>query len=135
MKFHPAIDADNPERVAKALAWLWSSDAYPSSFGRGAWIVVAADDRVSAIHVRLRTDALEATPAAANGAPCMIGTRLSEAEVCALGAAEGWPAARRSRGRFHVIELWVENRVLIEVLTPEMQAQYATASMPARRAA
>ena len=134
MKFHPAIDADHPERVAKALAWIWSSDAHPSSFGRGAWIVVAADEQVSAIHVRPRSLALE-PPEAANGAPFVIGTRLSEAEVCSLGAAEGWPAARRSRVRFHVIELWIENRVLVEVLTPEMQAQCLAASLPVRHAA
>jgi hypothetical protein len=27
-------------------------------------------------------------------------------------------------GPFNCIELWLENRLLIEILTPEMQAQY-----------
>ena len=61
-----------------------------------------------------------------------MATQLSEAEICALGAAEGWRCVRQSRGgRFDVIELWIENRILIEVLTPEMQAQYVASLAPA----
>ena len=62
-----------------------------------------------------------------------VATQLSEAEICALGAAEGWRTVRQSRGgRFDVIEMWIENRILIEVLTPEMQAHYVAASNPAQ---
>ena len=39
-------------------------------------------------------------------------------------------------GASQVIELWIENRIMIEVLTPQMQADYVAASTPqARRAA
>ncbi|MBL7373574.1 hypothetical protein INQ23_30090, partial [Escherichia coli] len=38
---------------------------------------------------------------------------------------EGWPVKYRKRGGvFGVLELWVEGSRMIEVLTPEMQAEY-----------
>lgn len=135
MKFHLSIDAHQPERVAKSLAWICAGEAYPA-VEPGLWIVVSDDERGPAIEVRPRGEALQ-VPAAANGfAPFSMATHLSEVEVCAVSAAEGWPAARHSRGRFHVIELWIENRIMIEVLTPQMQADYVAACTPqARRAA
>jgi hypothetical protein len=62
----------------------------------------------------------------------------------AIAAREGWPAKYRKRGGvFGVIELWIEGRQMMEILTPEMQAEYLAAmSIPkwrgmlaARRAA
>jgi hypothetical protein len=136
MKSHLSMDADDPERAAKALAWIRSSEAYPSSVRPGSWIVMATEEGASLIDVRPRGAPLQVATPTNRAAPFATATHLSEAEVCALGAAEGWPAERRSRGRFHVIELWIENRVMIEVLTPQMQADYVAASTPqARRAA
>jgi hypothetical protein len=46
----------------------------------------------------------------------------------AVAAREGWPAKYRKRGGvFGVIELWIEGDRMIEVLTPEMQAEYLAA--------
>jgi hypothetical protein len=43
----------------------------------------------------------------------------------AIAAREGWPAKYRKRGSmFGVVELWVEGSQMMEVLTPEMQAEY-----------
>ncbi len=45
--------------------------------------------------------------------------------VMALAAREGWIAKYRKRGgAFGVIEFWIENAMMVEVLTPEMQAEY-----------
>jgi hypothetical protein len=52
--------------------------------------------------------------------------------VFAIAAREGWEAKYRRRGgAFGVIELWLENRVMIEVLTDEMQAEYLSMRLPA----
>ena len=135
MKFHLSLDADQPERVAKSLAWICGGEAYPA-VESGLWIVVADDARGPAIEVRPRGEALQVPPAADGFAPFSMATHMGEVELCAVGAAAGWPAARRSRGRFHVVEMWIENRIMIEVLTPQMQADYVAASTPqARRAA
>ena len=145
MIFHFSMDADEPERVAKALAWIGSCEAYPfPPVGVGSWIVVADDGKGSAIEVYPRGVVLtpgqgaepvqaRAFPAPANSPMHLaVATHLNESEVCILGATEGWRTVRQSRGgQFDVIELWIENRIMIEVLTPQMQAQYVAASSPA----
>ena len=51
-------------------------------------------------------------------------------EVEQIGAREGWRAKTFGRGvpghkpSFHVIEFWLENRLLIEVATPAMAEEY-----------
>jgi hypothetical protein len=49
-------------------------------------------------------------------------------EIIAVGQREGWRAERCSRGPHDVIELWVENRVMLELMTPEMTADYLAAA-------
>ena len=51
-------------------------------------------------------------------------------EIEAIGAREGWRAKTFGRGMrdhkpfFHVIEFWLENRLMIEVVSPEMEQEY-----------
>ena len=43
----------------------------------------------------------------------------------AIAAREGWGAKYRKRGgMFGVVEMWIDGRQMIEVLTPEMQVEY-----------
>ena len=86
MKFHLSIDANEPERAAKALAWIRSSEAYPSSVRPGAWIVMATEEGDSLIDVRPRGAPQEAPALANRAAPFATGTHLSEAQVCAVAA-------------------------------------------------
>lgn len=45
-----------------------------------------------------------------------------------IAAREGWPTKYRKRGGlFGVIEMWIEGRQTMEVLTPPMQAEYLAA--------
>lgn len=53
-----------------------------------------------------------------------ISIKLSESEVLAIAEKEGWRSRRFRRGTFDVIEFWIENRVMLEFLTPEMAADY-----------
>jgi hypothetical protein len=54
-----------------------------------------------------------------------IATGLDRDAVLAIAAREAWPAKYRKRGgMFGVIELWIEGRQMMEVLTPEMQSEY-----------
>jgi hypothetical protein len=61
-----------------------------------------------------------------------LNTQLSEAEIKAIAAREGWRCftANRGGGLFQLVELWVENRFLLEVNTPEMTAQYVALMKP-----
>ena len=55
----------------------------------------------------------------------------------AIGAREGWRARTFGRGMkghkpfFHVIEFWLENRLMIEVASPDMAEVYETFLMTA----
>jgi hypothetical protein len=55
---------------------------------------------------------------------------LDTAAVEAIGAREGWRTKTFGRGMqghdpfFHVIEFWIENRLMIEVVSPPMAREY-----------
>jgi hypothetical protein len=54
-----------------------------------------------------------------------VATERSVDEILAIGAREGWRAVTCSRGGvFDVVELWLENCLMFEVLTPDMQQDY-----------
>jgi len=138
MIFHVSIDADDPRHVAQVLAELWGGVAEPfPPVTQGCWIAMAGDDRNSAVEVYPRgTELVEAegdadaygvagSPNRQSATHIAIATTLSPDDLFAIAAREGWPAKYRKRGgAFGVVELWIEGCRMIEVLTPEMQAEY-----------
>ena len=61
----------------------------------------------------------------ASGFHVAITSQLSVDEILALGAAHGWRAVHCDRGGvFDLVELWIDNRVLVEVLPPQGSARY-----------
>ncbi|MBP0590124.1 hypothetical protein J8I87_10410 [Paraburkholderia sp. LEh10] len=144
MIFHASIPTQNPERVARTLAELWGGFAAPFSPFEGAWMAVACDERGTIIETYpsdlTLTPGDEREPLASttsarpqySGYHMAVATPLSEQQVIAIGEREGWRAVRCTRGDnfFDVIELWIENSTLIELLTPEMQAQYLGFATP-----
>ncbi|MGN6375599.1 MAG: hypothetical protein ACTHMG_08590 [Sphingomonas sp.] len=141
MIFHVSIDADDPRHVAGVLAELWGGVAEPfPPVAEGSWIALAGDEHNSAVEVYPRgtelveadgdADAYGVTGAADRRSATHIamGTDLDMEEVLTIARREGWPAKYRKRGgAFGVIELWVEGSRMVEVLTPEMQAEYTGA--------
>ena len=53
--------------------------------------------------------------------------RLRE-EILQIAGDNVWKALKLSRGSFNVIEFWIENRVMIELLTPDMVRDYLAAT-------
>ncbi len=144
MIFHASIDAAEPLRVAEFLASLWDGHVSPfPPVAAGSWIVMAGDERGSAIEVYpLGTELVEIPGDADAGSinrpglrgsatHLAIATDLTREAVVAMAAAEGWIAKYRSRdGLFGVMEVWIEDRLMLEVLTPEMQAEYLAQFTP-----
>lgn len=138
MLFHMSIAARAPRHVAGVIAELWGGEALPfPPISDDGWIAMAGDDRGTAMEVypadcvlaEVEGDAdAVGEPAAATALTpthAAIATGLDQAAVMAIAAREGWPAKYRKRGgMFGVVELWVEGRQMLEVLTPEMQAEY-----------
>ncbi len=138
MLFHMSIAANDPQRVASVLAEFWGGEALPfPPVSEGAWIALAGDERGTGVEVYPADVVLRETDGDADAhgarAPAQtytpthgaIATGLRREQVLAIAAREGWPAKYRSRGgMFGVIELWIERRQMMEVLTPDMQAEY-----------
>lgn len=145
MIFHLSIAAKNPQHVAGVIAELWRGRAMPfPPVAVGSWVALAGDDRNSLIEVypfgsELRpvdgdADAAAQTnaqPSALTATHAAVASPLAEGEVFAIAEREGWQAKYRKRGgQFGVIELWLENATMIEVLTVEMQREYLAMRMP-----
>jgi len=136
MIFHFSISADDPERTATMLAELWAGEAFPFPMvGKGSWVAHAGDDRRSTIEVYPRDMALYPTdrageeryePVSRNGPfHAAVATPLGIEDVEEIGRRYGCHTSLCHRGPFfRVIEFWVDNCLMLEMLTPEMQEEY-----------
>lgn len=143
MIHHVSIPAADPRHVADVLCELLGG--HVTRFGpyRNSWIAWAGDEHGTAIEVYpVGTEMFpDAGPGQANfrhdsNATGYIATHValsvdrSLGEIRALAEREGWRAVVLSRGSFDVVEFWIENRVMLEVLTTEMARDYLAATRP-----
>ncbi len=139
MLFHLSIAAHDPKRVAGVIAEIWEgAEAFVfPPVAKGSWIVIADDDRRSGMEIYPVDTVLRESDGDADAygqrtgevrytaTHAAIATKLDRDQVLAIAQREGWPAKYRKRGgMFGVIELWIEGRQMLEVLSPDMQAEY-----------
>jgi len=145
MLYHLSIAAEDPRRVATLIANLWDGRALPFPRVKGAWLAVADDDRHSLIEVMPLefefVPGMAEEPAQAHRNPrpsrfsachAAVATHLEADAVLALAADEGWIAKLCTRAGHDVVELWLEDGFLIEVMTPSMLAAYLDAGAAER---
>ena len=142
MIFHFSISADDPKRTATMFAELWRGQVfYFPMVGKGSWIAHAGDDRRTTIEVYPRDLAFYPNesgeghqrnePVSRHGPfHAAVGTPLSIEEVEEIGRRYGCYTILCNRGPFRVIEFWVDNAQMVEMLTPEMQAEYQRSVTP-----
>jgi hypothetical protein len=141
MIHHLSIPVQNPLHVAKTLVELFGGTLtrfgpYPNSY-----IAWAGDEYGTAIEVypvgtEMFPDAgagqanFRHNPNASGfvATHATVSVNRSSEEIFALCAREGWRAVELSRGAFNVIELWIENRVMLELMTQEMTDGYLRAT-------
>lgn len=157
---HISIAVDNPEKVANVLAELWNGFVVPFPPCPGSFMVFANDGRGSAVEItpadtilmpgeglpqeenfdtNTPTEEFEAKFVKSDFVPryspthLNINTQLSEAEVKEIAKREGWRTltCNRDRGLFQLIELWIEDRFMLEVMTPEQTRRYVEIADPA----
>ncbi|MDT7541415.1 MAG: hypothetical protein QOE33_1319 [Acidobacteriota bacterium] len=139
MIHHISIAAKDPQRVARVIAELWQTEALPFPPVPGAFIVIADDEHGTAIEVSPlgtelvpgMSDEEEAQPTLNDSASPFTATHaalsvpLSAERVKEIAAREGWRTGTFERGGvFDVIEFWVEDRLLLELLSPDMVQRY-----------
>ncbi len=140
MIFHLSIPTSDPERVARVIAEIWGGEAFPFFPHRNeSWVAFANDGRGTSV---------ECYPSDAKIAPseeekptgfkilrgeesagwstthAAVSTSLDQGAIVSIGKREDWLVRYAQRGLFGVVELWLENNILLEVLTPELQARY-----------
>lgn len=140
MIHHISIAANNPFHVAQVLAELFDGEIIPFASRSDSYVAVAFDAYGTMIEVLPR--GIELRPgngkdavrhqqnshaSAYTATHAAISVAASEDKIRSIAAREGWRIGRYNRGGFiDVIEFWVENHLLLELLPPELSAQYLT---------
>jgi hypothetical protein len=152
MIHHVSIPARDPKHVADVLAELMHGRAYPFPGGiADSFMAVSGDDHGTMIEVYPETLALqpgatdnaqvtatEVAPPAAYPFHLLLSVPIDRDAVQRIGDRESWRTQLLGRGApghkpvFHVIEFWIENRLMLEVATPDMLADYIETIKPAR---
>lgn len=157
---HISIAVHDTEKVANVLAELWDGIVIPFPPAPNSFIVLANDGRGSGVEITpintilqpgeglppedgfdetTPTEEYEAKFIMSDFAPryvathLNINTHLSEGEVKDIANREGWRVltCNRDKGLFQLIELWVEDRFMLEVMTPEQTRRYVEITDPA----
>ncbi|MEM8795827.1 MAG: hypothetical protein AAGE61_09700 [Pseudomonadota bacterium] len=135
--FHVSISANDPEGVAAFLAEVMGGQSLPFPPFPDCWIAFSAEDDGTAIEVYPTTHVLKAGAAqvACNieeptTAPTFVHVALASVlpreTLLSMASRKGWSAQTCNRGPFECVEIWIEDRLLIEALDDAMQLNYRT---------
>ena len=143
MIHHVSIPARDPQHVAEVLAELMNGRCHPFGPLEGAYMAASGDEQGTMIEVYPDRATLDipanddqvvfgdnATPPKTWPFHVLLSVPREREEIERIGAREGWRAKTFGRGMqgekpfFHVIEFWLENRLMIEVVSPPMAQEY-----------
>jgi hypothetical protein len=154
---HISIAVNEPERVANVLAEIWGGMVFPFPPAPNSFFVIANDGKGTAVEITpagtvlvpgeglppeddisAATEEFEAKFVTSDFVPRYVATHLnistkkSVAELRAIAAREGWRVlvANRGAGLFQLVELWIENTFMLEVMTPEQTDRYVQITNP-----
>jgi hypothetical protein len=135
MIHHISIAVDNPLKVAEVMAEIWNGACFTFPPHPGSYIACADDKNGTAIEFYpAKTELIPGDVAVQFGEGstsshftpfhAAISVPISQEEIEQIGKREGWQVLFCDRGPFQVIEFWVENKVMLELLTPAMAEKY-----------
>jgi hypothetical protein len=141
MIHHVSIPARDPQHVAEVLAEVMGGHCVPFGPLEGAFMALGADGGMIEVYPERATLDIPANDDQVvfgeNRVPpqtwpfhVLLSVPLDREQVEQIGAREGWRTKTFGRGMqghkpfFHVIEFWVENRLMIEVTPPDMTREY-----------
>jgi hypothetical protein len=154
---HISIAVNEPERVANALAEIWDGMVFPFPPAPGSFFVLANDGRGTAVEITPAgtvlvpgeglpdendldavTEEFEAKFVQSDFRPTYVATHLnistkkSIEEIREIARREGWRVlvCNRGEGLFQLVEMWIENTFMLEVMTPEQTARYVEITDP-----
>ena len=154
---HISIAVNEPERVANVMAEIWDGMVFPFPPAPGSFFVLANDGRGTAVEVTpagtvlvpgeglpdendidAATEEFEAKFVQSDFRPTYVATHLnintkkSIEEIRDIARREGWRVlvCNRGEGLFQLVEIWIENTFMLEVMTPEQTARYIEITDP-----
>ncbi len=139
MIHHLSISARDPQHVAEVLAEFMGGAATRFPPNPGSWFAHQHDEHGTGVEVY--PAGTELRPAGAQGvgfvmteprAPAFgpthfaLSVAMSPEAIARIAAREGWQCecCERGAGGFHVMEVWLENEGMIELLPPAYAAEY-----------
>jgi hypothetical protein len=142
MLHHIAISVANPSRVAKVLAELMNGQFFEFPLFHDAYIAIAGDAYGTAVEVlpqnsvwfpgqieaEIKTEADMPKFASVHAA---LSVPVSRETVEEIGLREGWLVRYGDRGPFQVVELWIENTLMFELIAQDMTTNYLNFMQPA----
>ncbi|MEB3291944.1 MAG: hypothetical protein VKJ24_02170 [Synechococcales bacterium] len=145
MLHHVSFAVQNPQRAAEVVAELWQGQVIPFPEHHGSYIALQLDQYGSAIeflpkHTVLtpgevldpcQFSALTAVPIGYTASHVNLAVPTSEEKIYEIAAREGWRVVKCQRaGFFELIEFWLENEILLELITPPMMERYLATMRP-----
>lgn len=155
---HISIAVNDPQRVASVLAEIWDGIVFPFPPAPNSYFVIANDGRGTAVEITpagtvlipgeglpdeddpsAPTEQYEGQFVKSDLVPKYVATHLnintkkSIEEIREIAKREGWRVlvCNRGEGLFQLVEVWIENTFMLEVMTPEQTARYVEITDPA----
>ncbi len=141
MIHHLSITARDPKHAAGVLAELMGGTAVPFPPNPGSFFALQLDDYGSGVEVYPAGTELQ--PGGVTGGNFVrkdargygsthfaLSVATEAASVKAIAGRAGWQCFDCNRGPFHVIDVWVENETMVELLPPEYAREYLAFTRP-----
>ncbi len=141
MIHHLSIAARDPKQAAGVLAELMGGTAVPFPPNPGSFFALQLDDHGSGVEVypagtELRPGGtvggnfVRKDPRGFGSTHFALSVATDAEAVKAIAERAGWQCYDCDRGPFHVIEVWVENETMVEILPPEYAREYLSFTRP-----
>ena len=141
MIHHLSIAARDPKQAAGVLAELMGGTAIPFPPNPGSFFALQLDEHGSGVEVYPAGTQLQ--PGGVTGGSFVkndargygsthfaLSVATDAADVQAIAQRAGWQCFDCNRGPFHVIEVWVENETMVEILPPAYAQEYLAFTRP-----
>jgi hypothetical protein len=149
---HLSLSVNNPFHVANVVAELWKGKVAPFPHHPDSYVALALDSVGTIIEFLPKNTVLEPgldpkldhklDRKSVQFAECgyvpvytathaNIAVPISEEDIYAIAHREGWRAVKCNRTDFFdLIEFWIENEVLLELMPPTLIEQYRITMHP-----
>ena len=141
MIHHLSIAAQDPKHAASMLAEIMGGTAVPFPPNPGSFFALQLDEHGSGVEVypagtelqpggEVGGSFVKKDPRSYGSTHFALSVSTDADAVQAIAQRAGWHCYDCNRGPFHVIEVWVENETMVEILPPAYAQEYLAFTRP-----